>query len=731
MTVRSLLFRLAAVFVVLIPLVSSGSIGARVEVRPVAVSEVADFAKQIEKIEREDAARAPVYDKAEYVASKQRLAQFNGCPSGFCPGNLLGRSSSGSSYTTVSPPASLGWTPSLNVRKNNATGVYSTDFDVTSVKPTPVYNYYVSPSGSGAASPSDNDPNTPITIDRFATLANANGGIVRGYLAGGNHYTTSGLSLSGSGLVFEPWVGQGTGAARVIKRSTGADPVWTVDGGNPNTYTTPHAIANTDVYDYSVLDSNGMPSRLTAATSIANCESTPGSFFYDSAGSKMYVRAADSRNLVGDTNMLVPTYNGTSTITVTTSTKVQTAWVKDIKFIGTFSFTQTGAFRSLFYTSGAFFIGGDTNSQSVLGPIDVYHMSPRVGGALNDGLNYHGNGAGDPRFFEYDYRGTRSGWQTGGTANNASSSHENAIGISVAGDYPGSQNRVIHDINAAKRWMAGSTVRASAASDLTSITVQAGTGSGSADTAQLWLEDCTIENSTTAGLYADTSAQINYKLTNYDLTSGGLGILAPYKVTPAGSITISAIDHKVDAVDRSSYSFTVNSMTGDIIVGFSQRTVQTISSVTIGGVTAKPIHSKSNGSDGVAFYGARGVSAGTNVTITLGGTTARMGLVVFGVSGALSLMPYQRGDSQSDPATATIGSPASGAVIGYAAGIVSAATSSWTGISSLVAAEAVEATFAHTAGASSNVGGGSISPSNDWTGTFTSGAAVFASLPAA
>ena len=425
--------------------------------------------------------------------------------------------------TIVPFPGTLGWTPTFTIVESS--GVHSIGgFDFDALKPTPVYNYYVSPTGSAVASPADNDPLTPITARRFVTLANANGGVVRGYCAGGKYWGNlgpDGNNLTGAGVVLEPWVGQGTGRPIFIKRSANVAPVWTLTAGN--TYQTPFTAASIPCYDASVTDAGGCYQRLVDVGSQAACEATPGTYFYNGS-TTMFCHATDGRNLIGDTNIILGTgatnFNFTGAIN-------KTLWMSGIDCFGPFVVTQSGVgMLTQFYNRDCGFYGIGSAGLLVTGPSEIYSLSPREGGGNSDSLNYHGNAQGDPKYLEYDVRSIRSGYDAAGINNN-STAHENAIGICVAGDYAGSQNRVVNDISAAKRFMVGCTVRASLAADATAITISAGI-SGAA-TVHMWLYGCTVENSATAALYADSGCTINYtNMSIAGLTTAGSGTIAAY-----------------------------------------------------------------------------------------------------------------------------------------------------------------------------------------------------------
>jgi hypothetical protein len=424
----------------------------------------------------------------------------------------------------VEIPEDLGWTPTWSITSSGDTYTIS-NLDFDDLKPTPAFIYYCSPTGSAVNSPTNDNSADPITPRRFVTLANANGGIVEARIAGGVYYGNIGFdgnNFTCAGVVLSLWEGQqAAGRPVFVKRGTNLIAPWTADVGA--TYFTAHSVANTTVFDLLYRDAGGIPTRLTAAVDLTTCRATPGTYFFDSGASRMYVTAQDSRVLTGSTTMIVPTAGNVFQYTPIIDAQL---WMDGIDFIGpTLGSVATANKRLTWNARDVGYIGG-TNGLALTGPVDAINLSPRVGGGNSDGLNYHGNAQGDGTALEYDLRSIRSGYDAS-AANNASTAHENCVVISVAGDYAGSQDRVIHDINSAKRFMVGSTIRESAGTGATSITMQAGTGGGTA--AEIWLDDCTIEDSTTGGLFADAGCAIRYRnMSIAGLTTGGTGTIEAF-----------------------------------------------------------------------------------------------------------------------------------------------------------------------------------------------------------
>lgn len=432
--------------------------------------------------------------------------------------------------TLAVPDSAFAWA-TFGVTSSGASYGTNIDFDV--LKPTPVFTYYCSPTGSAVATPTDNDPLTPITPRRFVTLANANGGIVEAKIASGVYYGNIGFdgnNLTCAGVILSLWAGQqatAPGYPVFVKRSTNVIAPWTAVAGN--VYSTPNTVANLGVFDLLYRDANGLVPRLTEVGSLVACQALPGSFFNDNAVlGVMNVHAQDDRSLIGDASMLVPT---AGSVFVRTPIIDAVTWIDGIYFFGPVTFTMATAAKLLsVYNRNTGFFGG-TNGLGCTGTILCYSLSPRVGGNRQDGLNYHGNAQGQVHALEYDVRSSRNGFD-GGTINNASTIHETCSIIRVASQYAGSEGRPINDINSSTAWMVGCSVAASVNTDASSVTVQAGLSGGTA--ALMWLDTCTVANSTTATLYADTGCAIHtFGIDTSGMTLAGAGTIDTYTRTYA------------------------------------------------------------------------------------------------------------------------------------------------------------------------------------------------------
>lgn len=445
---------------------------------------------------------------------------------------------------SVPIPAGLGYSPSDFVIYD-LNGKSYTTFDMGAVKPVPDYIYYCSPTGNASASPASNDPNTPITPRRVRDLANAHGGVIQVYLAGGQYYGNIGFdgnNFTCAGLIVEGWSGQGTGRPLLIKRNTNqaiplppATNAWTFDQGT--TYSTVHVTGGTSgVWDLVNKDMRGAYTRLPYAPDLATCRATPGTCWWngatDSTG-RMYVNPIDGRSLIGDQSTMIVSTNSRAFLYNRSGNAV--CWMKGVDIIGGTAFQiQTAATNGKFYAEDCGFYGGDgssTGSLSVLGNIEFRVKRCIFGGSVEDSFNRHGNTTGDAKGLIEDGWGIFSGYNATG-ANNVTTAHENCITIEVGCTFMGAQNRTVHHIQNSKTFMVRPRVYASKATDTTGVTIVAGSAAGQSTEIWIWgLGAGGIENSVQGGFYAYAGSSIRYANGDFSgitVAPGSAGTIGSY-----------------------------------------------------------------------------------------------------------------------------------------------------------------------------------------------------------
>lgn len=164
-----------------------------------------------------------------------------------------------------------------------------------------------------------------------------------------------------------------------------------------------------------------------------------------------------------------------------------------------------------------------------------------------------------------------------------------------------------------------------------------------------------------------------------------------------------------------------------VIVGFSWFGAQTLSSATIGGVSAAITVQGATASGGGAIIIAT-VPTGTtaDIVLTMSGAVARWGITVWSAVGMSTNTATDTGSSSADPGTDTLVSVAGGFLI-CAAGsqhIAGAGSVSWANATERTDVD-IDANLLFS-GADAATAGGNVSPSADYTPSITTAMAVFA-----
>lgn len=211
--------------------------------------------------------------------------------------------------------------------------------------------------------------------------------------------------------------------------------------------------------------------------SIAAVAAAPGSRYHD--GTKLYVQAIDSRNLVGDLKML-PLANGTYGRSAAGFANV-TQWFRGLDWIGgdTPFFLSSGnntiAGVHIIFENCSFQGGGPAGAGGLAVSAVARVTLIRCAAWFNyhDGFNYHSSG-NDPLFgpnvAEIECVAGGNG-TTGsvGPSENDSTAHERANVVSQNCVFLGSRDRTVADINFAQRWIIGGYIGAPINSDGVSL----------------------------------------------------------------------------------------------------------------------------------------------------------------------------------------------------------------------------------------------------------------------
>lgn len=204
------------------------------------------------------------------------------------------------------PPPAFGWTPDFAIRQLGPSA-FTADLDETTLKPTTSATFY-----ANTARPNNTSNGTSWALAEQAIWAALND------VSSGVHATIYVMgSADPNAPTIYPWskawrVGASANLVVSVVSDEAGTPgyavsstalvagdgelgTWglTADPGGPNVYEATLTTAPDRVIDGTVLDVDGVATKLTLQTSIANVEANPGSYYH--AAGKLYVRTADSR----------------------------------------------------------------------------------------------------------------------------------------------------------------------------------------------------------------------------------------------------------------------------------------------------------------------------------------------------------------------------------------------------------------------------------------------------
>jgi len=398
------------------------------------------------------------------------------------------RGSSSPSYY-LTPPVGLTFTPDTFDPPFTIYGNGTTSFNFDSLyNGISVTDYYVSPSGSDS-----NDGLTISTpkkgIDNTMTLAaSAPTPWVRINLAAGdymqNDHPGSG-GVTGKNVIFKAAGNVRTGP--FVKAST---LTWTSVGSN--TYSANRSSV-AQVRDYSTLNAYGDPTRYYAAASLAECQSTMGSWFQ--SGSTLYVHKLNNTTPTGDTNLFIIVNASNTTFTSNYT------WIFDggtsgkIELIGgatgCLRCTGGGTSSRLYCRNTWFRFSTNGNNLHCYGIPYVLIQGGGGSGSYTDILNYHIESGRIVKAVEIGVTCKDAGIDINGTgSDNCSTIHDGCKIIRILGSYDSADGPVVADVNdGTESWNILCDARNSVKNDDSETDASWLVSTGAA---KMWLDRCTF-----------------------------------------------------------------------------------------------------------------------------------------------------------------------------------------------------------------------------------------------
>jgi len=364
----------------------------------------------------------------------------------------------------------------------NAFGIWTDDFNWNQYKPTSNKIYYVKSTGSDVAAGTETAPLKSLSValaktDSNQIIIDTRDGDYKmlGSWGWNNVQPTVSMSVQK--------IGAGRAMSLCTPGSTTSYPAWTLESGSIFKMTA-NLNSGYSATDLSITDSDGFFHLQLIAASLGAM--TAGTIFYDSGTTTLYCWALDSRNLIGDQNMIVSPQ--TNNIRIPSS--ALNFWVDGLDAIGGIpvQFTSANTNRPKFTYMNAKIQSSHSasaNNYNILGGIDIFSYNIGSARARRDALNYHGDSNGVPFGRESHCYTSTSGYV--GTSDNSTTSHEGSCIHRDNGRYNLPLNRNCVDIDTTRNLYAGCYIGQprTIASAMELLTTS--------NTAKTWIADVTFE----------------------------------------------------------------------------------------------------------------------------------------------------------------------------------------------------------------------------------------------
>jgi len=465
----------------------------------------------------------------------------------------------GAPAVPVSPPSGFTWTPPYTISRLGvgAASTFVTNFDFDASKPAVNGTIYVDSTAGNNANTGLSRAQAVRSLSTAITKANALAvAVVRLLVRPGHYFRFSGGSTlddhfngvtPSCNLIIEPDDFYST--ADVFVWSNHAATIsFTLFSGAIYKATGIGTTNNRVLLDRAKLDGFGDATGLKRVNSPANTANPAaelnaawadgrGAYYYNAAAGELFVRLFDDR--APDANLVV--CSGAAAQLSLASTATRKIWLDRIHINGggqPLRAVGVGVAHEIYARLSSFCGGSDSIANGgcvslVDGPTRGIFDRCQAKYGLLDGFNYHGVSspiaeATSPTAMEIDCVSRHNG-EAGGGANNASTAHEAARVISVNGVYEYAQDRTIHDIQSAQRWMLGSTVRAPV--DTASVDGVMRLGNDATQATKAWLDAVRVGAVTGSQFTFDILAAAQLRYANMDPTgwvTPGAGSIASY-----------------------------------------------------------------------------------------------------------------------------------------------------------------------------------------------------------
>lgn len=306
---------------------------------------------------------------------------------------------------------------------------------------------------------------------------------------------------------------------------------WTLDASN--TYyasVAGYGYANyaSSVWDGSIPDAWGDHVALIPSASIAACKAVAGTYYTDTASSRVYVHTSDGR--APDANIHVfEAWGGPGQyIDFPGAPANGICYFENIHFrggAGTFIVKQTSATYTTIaqFKNCTFKYATGTQSVNCLGNVDIAFENCTASANHGDNFSYGDYGGGPaPRALEIGCESRMCGAIMTGTANQGSTVHNGTTIVRLNGNYHHNENDQIADVNASNSWLIACTSANGRKANYSGF--RAGNGVGATT---MWLDSC-VSTGNTYGAASDSGCAVYKRDYSGDAGTTGSGSFSAY-----------------------------------------------------------------------------------------------------------------------------------------------------------------------------------------------------------
>jgi len=400
-----------------------------------------------------------------------------------------------SNFEDVVIPSGMNIPLPFTIETNGTSYRLSEDFDIKTRANITVNKTYYVDSVSGSNS---NDGLTESTPLKTISEANSKGDADRIYLKRGSYFYKNQRPTQVSRSV------------EVIAYGTGNKPVISADTSNQfgsfsqtsNYYSTSASDYVGKVFDSSSLDSDGQPLIYTNAGSIANVDSTQGSYFW--SGGTFYIRTFDDR--VPDSSLIYldnlcyrPRLDNTS------------QYFENIEFLSSVQMQNSSSAGG----AKSYFLNCDFKygQHQILGQEESIFQNCNVVSLFGDALNIDDRNSVSSNVYEIN--SFFSNYKNGGTNSQGSTLHGASNGLSLNSTYTKTAGQCIGDTGTGQRYILGCSL-----------------GDSSIGVSLSILNTCWVEgtdlNTDAISIQTSLSGTVNYKNNTLDGSVDNSGVYQPY-----------------------------------------------------------------------------------------------------------------------------------------------------------------------------------------------------------